>query len=90
MDAKLSPQQAHHGHELLSSKLLSKLPAESILDGVYAVSTLAEALNLRDSLAANESVVTLDGVWLGRNWLRITKRSVKNPALLRGKKKLAN
>ena len=73
IDTYLKPQDSRHGHELLSSKLRSTLPVDSLLDGVYAVSTLAEALSLRDSLSLNESVITIDGVWLGRNWLRVSK-----------------
>lgn len=45
----------------------------SLLHGVYAVETLAEALSLRELLAAHESVVTRDGIWLGRQWLRVVR-----------------
>jgi chromosome segregation protein len=44
-----------------------------LLDGVYAVDTLQAALPVRRRLADGQSVVTRDGFWLGRNWLRINR-----------------
>ncbi len=45
----------------------------SFLRGVYGVETLAEALVLRTQLRSGESVVTRDGVWIGRDWLRVVR-----------------
>lgn len=42
----------------------------SLLDGVYAADTLADAQKARRHLAPGESVVTRDGVWLGADWAR--------------------
>lgn len=57
--------------------LLNKVSApwklDALLGGVYAAESLAEALSLRGSLAAQESVVTREGIWLGANWLRVVK-----------------
>ncbi len=36
--------------------------------GVYAVDTVADALNSRQKLSAHESIVTRDGCWVGTNW----------------------
>ena len=41
------------------------------LEHVYAVETLTEALSRRTMLADYESLVTRDGIWLGRGWLRV-------------------
>ncbi|GLS27519.1 chromosome segregation protein SMC [Marinibactrum halimedae] len=46
---------------------------ESLLDGIYGVASLSEALALRSTLKPHESVVTQDGIWLGSGWLRVTK-----------------
>ncbi len=60
-------------------QLLSKIQApwnlESLLAGVKVAENLSAALSLRHSLAANESVVTPDGIWLGRDWLRVARES---------------
>jgi len=47
--------------------------AATLLNGIYVSDDLATALALRDNLAAGESVVTRDGLWLGANWLRVAK-----------------
>ncbi len=89
VDTYLKPQDSRHGHELLSSKLRSKLPADSLLNGVYAVSTLAEALSLRDSLSHSESVITMDGIWLGRNWLRVSKDADEQSGVIRREEEIS-
>jgi chromosome segregation protein len=50
-------------------------PAEvaPLLAGVYAADSLPEALALRNSLGERDSVVTRDGYWVGRRWLRISR-----------------
>lgn len=61
----------------LTDKLLDKVSANvnlaSLLDGIYAVDDLPSALALRDKLAAHESVITRDGIWLGNSWLRVAR-----------------
>ena len=34
--------------------------------------SLADALKKRNELAAGESIVTREGIWIGPNWLRVT------------------
>jgi chromosome segregation protein len=45
----------------------------SVLSTVYAAATLDEALARRPALRAGESVVTRDGIWIGRDWLRVSR-----------------
>jgi chromosome segregation protein len=45
----------------------------SLLASVFAAGTLNEALSRRASLRAGESVVTRDGIWVGRDWLRLSR-----------------
>jgi len=40
---------------------------------VHTAETLNEALGLRSRLGAGESVVTRDGIWLGSDWLRLSR-----------------
>ena len=53
----------------------SGAPAEvtKILSGVKIAESLTHALGIRESLRAGESVVTTDGVWLGKDWLRVSR-----------------
>lgn len=47
--------------------------AAGLLSGVYCCDELLEALSQRDSLQAGESIVTRDGIWLGKQWLRVSQ-----------------
>lgn len=53
----------------LLSKINAPYPLNSLLTGIYVANTLQEALDLSSNLAANESIITRDGIWLGNNWL---------------------
>jgi chromosome segregation protein len=44
-----------------------------ILSGVVVADNLGHALGIRESLAEGASVVTPDGIWLGKNWLRVSR-----------------
>jgi chromosome segregation protein len=45
----------------------------SVLSSVFTAETLGEALGRRRGLTAGQSVVTRDGVWLGPDWLRVSR-----------------
>ncbi|MGB5326112.1 MAG: chromosome segregation protein SMC, partial [Pseudomonadales bacterium] len=66
----------------LSEKVSGQVPAQLL--STYAADTLQQALQVKDSLGAGESVVTRDGIWLGSNWLRVYKsRDATSGALAR-------
>ena len=45
----------------------------SLLAGVFAADSMADAIAHRSSLAPGQSIVTRDGVWLGVDWVRVDK-----------------
>ncbi len=45
--------------------------AEGMLGGIFRAENLLEALRQRTQLAAGESIITRDGIWLGSGWLRV-------------------
>ncbi len=54
---------------LLSDKVASNdIQTEGWFHGIYAVDSVAEALQNRHLLAAHESIVTREGCWMGTNW----------------------
>ena len=57
----------------LQAKVQGTTVLNSVLSSVYTAETLNEALGRRRRLAAGESVVTRDGIWLGSDWLRISR-----------------
>ncbi len=65
-DAGLTPDS-------LSSKVSSAGMSNGLLAGVRVANDLAQAMQMRSSLSLHESVITPEGVWLGANWLRVTR-----------------
>jgi len=61
------------GAASLRAKVQGAAVLGSVLSSVYTAETLNEALGRRRHLAAGESVVTRDGIWLGSDWLRISR-----------------
>jgi chromosome segregation protein len=58
----------------LASRVLKGSPAIlEPLSRVAVAESLAEALLIRESLGAEESVITRGGEWLGRRWLRVSR-----------------
>jgi chromosome segregation protein len=57
----------------LQAKVQGATLLGSVLSSVYTAETLNEALGRRRRLAAGESVVTRDGIWLGSDWLRLSR-----------------
>ncbi|MHB1828003.1 MAG: chromosome segregation protein SMC [Steroidobacteraceae bacterium] len=57
----------------LAHKVRGCAVAAESLAAVRTAESLAEALSLRGSLGANESVITRSGEWLGRHWLRVSR-----------------
>jgi len=45
----------------------------SVLSPVYTAESLDEAMKLSRRLKVGESVVTRDGIWLGTDWLRVSR-----------------
>jgi len=73
----------------LTDKVQSPWSMGALLDGVYAVATLAEALAHKDSLAVHESIVTQDGIWLGPGWLRVARDTDEKAGVLQREQEIA-
>jgi chromosome segregation protein len=61
--------------QLLLEKIKSPWPLQSLIGGIYTAGSLEEASTLCESLDANESVITKDGIWLNRSWLKIFREN---------------
>ncbi|MCF6211642.1 MAG: chromosome segregation protein SMC [Gammaproteobacteria bacterium] len=75
----------------LGSTLADKVTALwplPMLAGVYTADDLQQALALRPQLAAHESVITRDGVWLGPNWLRVARDADEKAGVLHREQEL--
>ncbi len=57
----------------LQAKVQGASVLGSVLSSAFTAETLGEALARRRRLTAGQSVVTRDGVWLGPDWLRVSR-----------------
>jgi chromosome segregation protein len=55
----------------LAEKVRSEWPVASLLAGVYAADSVAQAREISQAMATHESVITRDGYWIGPNWVQI-------------------
>jgi chromosome segregation protein len=61
---------------------------DSLLAGIYTAESLSEALSLRAQLQPHESIITLDGPWIGPGWLRVAKGMDSQAGVLKRKEEL--
>ena len=66
----------------LLSKVSSAQNVAGLLAGVKVADDLGVALAARTGLADDESIVTADGIWLGKHWLRVTREADGEGGLL--------
>ena len=72
----------------LASKVHSQGRADPFLAGVRAADDLGQAMQQRASLAVHESIITRDGIWVGRNWLRVARLSNGDGGVIRRREEL--
>ncbi len=87
----LIEQRDHSSCETSSRSLSSKVTCSWALDhwlqGIYTASSHEEAYELQAKLNYNESIITQDGLWLGKHWLRLSPQvSTDDSVIIRQKK----
>jgi len=60
--------------ETLADRISAPTSARELVRGTYTAESVAAALELRKQLKPGESVITREGLWLGRNWARISRQ----------------
>ncbi|MEX1082180.1 MAG: chromosome segregation protein SMC [Halofilum sp. (in: g-proteobacteria)] len=74
-------------------RLLDRVDADGavtpLLAGVYTAPSAESAIATQDELAPGESVITADGLWLGRNWARIARPAEDDDGVLGREQELA-
>ncbi len=59
---------------LLIDKIHSDLPLTSLVAGIYTADDMEAGLKLCETLDADESIITKDGIWMNRAWLKILRQ----------------
>jgi chromosome segregation protein len=62
-----------HAAGTLRSRVRGPAGLDALFEGIAAADTLAAALATRSGLRAGQSVITRDGIWIGPDWLRVSR-----------------
>jgi chromosome segregation protein len=73
---------------VLSSKVKSDKFIHHLLERVYIADSITEALRVWKLLDVYESVITKDGIWIGKNWLRVNRGTNAQMGFIAREKKL--
>ncbi len=68
--------------EFLLSKVSAAVELNQFLHGIRCTENLDDALKMRHALSSEESIITRDGIWLGANWIRISRETDTNTGVL--------
>ncbi|MFK5915757.1 MAG: chromosome segregation protein SMC [Woeseiaceae bacterium] len=66
----------------LESKIKAPWALSSLLEGVLVAETLPEAMAMRADLSDSQSIVTKEGIWLGKSWLRVARDKDEKAGIL--------
>jgi len=67
------PAGSGHGGDSLRARVQGPAGLDALFEGIVATDTLAEAIAVRPRLRAGQSVITRDGIWIGPDWLRVSR-----------------
>lgn len=80
---------AHQAERVpLTDKLTAPWSIDSLLTGIYVVNRLEEAYQQLDTLADHESILTQDGVQIGKYWIRFSDTSTQKSGLLQREREI--
>ena len=81
-DGGIADDPAGRGSRRMLRHFVRGPAVDDLLKGVRAVESVTEALAIRRRLKPHESVVTRDGLWMGRQWIRIRRDADPQAGLL--------
>jgi len=67
------PAATGHDPEGLRARVQGPGGLDALFEGIMATDTLADALAVRSRLRAGQSVITKEGIWIGPDWLRVSR-----------------
>ena len=70
----------------LASKVTTKVNLDAQLANVIVARDVNSAFKKRESLQPGQSVITKDGVWMGTNWLRVSRIAANKGNVLQRKR----
>ena len=73
---------------LLSEKVDSALPVVHLLNYIYVTDSLKDALKKRQLLKNYESIITKEGIWVGKNWIHVSRKQSTKTGIIQREQKL--
>lgn len=67
----------------LAEKVSGPQSVVSLLASVFTANSLSEALLKRGSMAAHQSVITPEGIWIGPGWLRVSRHQDEKAGVIK-------
>jgi chromosome segregation protein len=74
----------------LTSKVTTSLAIDNLLQDILIAENLETAIAMRPQLTAQQTVVTKDGIWLGKSWLRVTRERDGHRGVLQREQEIQN
>ncbi len=74
--------QNNSAANLLAAKVSGDENVSSLLGSVQIADNLSMAMSLRGQLSEGQSIITPEGLWLGKSWLRVAKDGEGNGGIL--------
>lgn len=87
-DSSVVPTTSAQEATSLAAKVTTKLPVQELLQNILIADNLNSALQLRAQLQPGQSIITQDGIWLGKSWLRIAKERDSKRGVLQREQEL--
>ncbi|UYM15063.1 chromosome segregation protein SMC [Endozoicomonas euniceicola] len=84
----VAPQADKSGLVALAGKVVAGSEALPMLAGIFTCESLDQALGLRGSLEPHESIITPEGIWLSRSWLRVNRSADNSSGVLERQQEL--
>jgi len=77
----------------LNNSLLSKVQSDKVdlsaqLGHILVASNLPQAMELRSRLESHQSIITQDGFWLSKSWLRVHHQSLQQDSVIAREQRL--
>lgn len=72
----------------LLDKITTNLPIHGLVQNILVADSLSQALAMRAQLQEQQSIITKDGVWLGRGWLRVIRQQDNKRGVLQREQEL--
>ena len=82
------PEQSINSNGTLLSKVKSPVNLAGLLGNIQVANDIKSAFAKRKSLLSGQSVITKDGIWMGENWLRVSRIAANKGNVLHRKREI--